>query len=67
MGGKTGSTELGGARPFDGLFAGLIFDDLRRPRYAVVTFVRRGGFGGGAAAQISATVGAILLRRKTIG
>jgi hypothetical protein len=55
IGGKTGSGP-GGARPLDGIFAGLVFDHKGTPRYTVVTYVRRGGVGGGAAADISAAM-----------
>jgi hypothetical protein len=61
IGGKTGSTAIGGANPFDGVFAGLIFDRSGTPRYIIVTYVRRGGVGGGNAAQISAELAALLL------
>jgi hypothetical protein len=60
MGGKTG-TGPGGSQPYDGMFAGLIFDKEQRPRFTVVTYVRRGGYGGGAAAEISADMGRLLL------
>jgi cell division protein FtsI/penicillin-binding protein 2 len=53
MGGKTG-TGPANANPFDGCFAGLVFDDHRAARYTVVAYIKRGGSGGGAAAEISA-------------
>jgi len=53
MGGKTG-TGPGEARPYDGCFAGLVFDGRRAPRYTIASYVRRGGRGGGAAAQLAA-------------
>ena len=53
MGGKTG-TGPADANPFDGCFAGLLFDDRRQARYTVVAYIKRGGLGGGAAAEISA-------------
>lgn len=53
MGGKTGSTAINGANPLDGLFAGLVFDPQGRPRFTIVTFVRRHGVGGGVAAHLS--------------
>lgn len=62
MGGKTGSTSINGANPFDGMFAGLIFDAEGRPRYTVVTFVRRHGVGGGVAAHLSAEFAAAALK-----
>jgi hypothetical protein len=53
MGGKTGSGP-GDAHPLDGCFAGLVFDERRVPRYTIVSYVRRGGRGGGAAARLAA-------------
>jgi hypothetical protein len=61
LGGKTG-TGPAGVEPYDGIFAGLIYDRSDIPRYTVVTYVRRGGYGGGAAAEISADVAAFLLK-----
>lgn len=56
IGGKTGTgpgpTETG--PPFDGWFAGLIFDPTGKARFTTATFVRHGGTGGGNAAKISA-------------
>lgn len=64
MGGKTGTgpepgTTGAGSRS-DGCFAGLIFDPEGQARFAVVTFVKHGGFGGGNAARISAEVALFL-------
>jgi hypothetical protein len=56
IGGKTGSGPLRPGEELDGLFAGLIFDSTNRARFAVATFVRRGGYGGGHAARLSAEV-----------
>jgi cell division protein FtsI/penicillin-binding protein 2 len=58
MGGKTGTGGLKGAptNEQDGWFAGLIFDRKLNARFTVATFTRRGGAGGGNAAEISATV-----------
>lgn len=53
IGGKTG-TGPGDVRPWDGCFAGLVFDGNRVARYAVVSYIRRGGRGGGAAAELAA-------------
>jgi hypothetical protein len=53
MGGKTG-TGPGEARPYDGCFAGLVFDRRRVARYTIASYVSRGGRGGGAAAQLAA-------------
>ena len=64
MGGKTGTgpdpgTKAVGPRS-DGCFAGLIFDPQGIARFTVVTYVRRGGLGGGNAARISAELGVFL-------
>jgi len=53
IGGKTG-TGPGEASPYDGCFAGLVFDRRRVARYTIASYVRRGGRGGGAAAQLGA-------------
>ena len=56
LGGKTG-TGPGPMPPgpeSDGWFAGLIFDPAGHPQFTVATYVRRGGFGGGNAARMSA-------------
>lgn len=62
LGGKTG-TGPASAEPYDGIFAGLIYDRSGTPRYTVVTYVRSGGYGGGTAAEISADAAAFLLRK----
>jgi cell division protein FtsI/penicillin-binding protein 2 len=56
IGGKTGTGGRAGApmNEQDGWFAGLVFDQQGKARYTVATFVRRGGLGGGSAAEISA-------------
>lgn len=64
IGGKTGTgpepgTTAAGSRS-DGCFAGLIFDPQGKARFTVVTFVKRGGFGGGNAARISAELAVFL-------
>ena len=58
IGGKTGTGGLKGAPTSeqDGWFAGLIFDGKLKARFTVATFTRRGGTGGGNAAEISAAV-----------
>jgi len=56
IGGKTGSAAFDPGEPLDGLFGGLIFGPDGRARFTVVTYVRHGGFGGGAAARLSARV-----------
>jgi len=62
IGGKTGTGGRAGApmEEQDGWFAGLIFDNTGKARYTVATFVRRGGKGGGNAAEISAAVARVL-------
>jgi hypothetical protein len=60
LAGKTGSGP-GDANPTDGIFAALIFDSTGAARFSVVTYVRRGGHGGGAAAEISADIAKFLL------
>jgi cell division protein FtsI/penicillin-binding protein 2 len=62
IGGKTGTGGISGA-PLDqqdGCFAGLIFDGSGKARFTVATFVRRGGIGGGNAAEISAAIARFL-------
>jgi cell division protein FtsI/penicillin-binding protein 2 len=56
IGGKTGTGGRAGApmNEQDGWFAGLVFDRQGKGRYTVATFVRRGGLGGGSAAEIPA-------------
>ena len=58
MGGKTGTGGVNGAPTSeqDGWFAGLIFDRKLNARFTVATCIRRGGTGGGNAAEISAAV-----------
>jgi hypothetical protein len=63
MAGKTG-TGPATSNPHDGLFAGLLLDRNGVARLTVVTSVRRGGFGSGAAAEISADVGRFALRSR---
>jgi hypothetical protein len=55
LGGKTG-TGPAQAQPHDGCFVGLAFDPKGAPRYTVAIYVRHGGKGGGAAAEIAADV-----------
>lgn len=56
IGGKTGTGPgLGSSGlPYDGWFAGLVFDPQGRARFTVATYVRHGGPGGENAALISA-------------
>ncbi len=60
IGGKTGSGPET-ARPYDGCFAGLVFDPAGIPRYTVATYIRAGGRGGGAAAEVSADLARFIL------
>lgn len=64
MGGKSGTTGIGGHAQYDGLFCGLIFDRARRARYAVIVYVRHGGYGGVVPARIAADLGRALLERE---
>jgi hypothetical protein len=64
IGGKTG-TGPGPNAPgpeSDGWFAGLIFDPQGNARFTTATFVKRGGYGGGNAAWISAELARFLIR-----
>jgi hypothetical protein len=54
IGGKTGSGPLRPGEEPDGWFAGLIFDVRGDARFAIATFVKPGGYGGGNAARLSA-------------
>ena len=63
IGGKTGSGP-NGARLLDGIFAGIVFDRANSARYTVLTYVRSGGLGGGAAAKISADMANFLLSSR---
>jgi len=63
IGGKTGSGP-GGTRLLDGIFAGIAFERAHTARYTVLTYVRSGGLGGGAAAKISADMANFLLGSK---
>jgi cell division protein FtsI/penicillin-binding protein 2 len=65
IGGKTGTGGIPGA-PLDrqdGCFAGLVFDPEGKARFTVATFVRRGGRGGGNAAEISAQLARFMMGR----
>jgi cell division protein FtsI/penicillin-binding protein 2 len=63
IGGKTGTGGVNGAPTSeqDGWFAGLIFDRKLKARFTVATFTRRGGTGGGNAAEISAALAHFLV------
>jgi Penicillin binding protein transpeptidase domain len=62
IGGKTGTSGPAPIGPqSDGWFAGLIFDEHRKARFTVATFVRRGGLGGGNAARISAELARFII------
>ena len=66
IGGKTGTGGVSGApmNEQDGWFAGLIFDREQKARFTVATFVRRGGTGGGNAAEISAELARLLAKEN---
>ncbi|MGH9760241.1 MAG: penicillin-binding transpeptidase domain-containing protein [Blastocatellia bacterium] len=66
IGGKTGSgiALLPQASQVDGWFAGLLFDPHGSARLTIVTFVRSGGFGGEAAANISAELARYIIGRN---
>jgi len=53
IGGKTG-TGPADTHPHDGIFAGLVFGAESEARFTIICYVRNGGPGGGAAAEISA-------------
>lgn len=59
LGGKTG-TGPATARPYDGVFAGLIFVG-GEPRYTIVVYLDGKGPGGGAAASVAADLAASLV------
>ncbi len=63
IGGKTGTGPgLGSVGPpYDGWFAGLVFDGQGRARFTVATYVRHGGPGGEHAALISADLARFLI------
>lgn len=63
IGGKTGTGPgLGSSGPpYDGWFAGLVFDPQGRARFTVATYVRHGGRGGENAAMISAQLARYLI------
>jgi hypothetical protein len=66
IGGKTG-TGPAGANPYDGIFAGLVFDAHTRARYTVAVYVRGSGPGGGAAAEIAADMAAFVISTRMNG
>ena len=67
IGGKTGTGPgMGSAGPpYDGWFAGLVFDPQGRARFTVATYVRHGGPGGENAALISAELALYLIKNAT--
>jgi len=68
IGGKTGTSGPAPIGPqSDGWFAGLIFDERRKARFTVATFVRRGGLGGGNAARISAELARFIIGNHAQG
>jgi cell division protein FtsI/penicillin-binding protein 2 len=64
LAGKTGTRTGEPVAQQDGWFAGLILDETGTPRFTIATFVRRGGPGGGNAAEISAEVARILAEAR---
>jgi cell division protein FtsI/penicillin-binding protein 2 len=65
IGGKTGTGPgLGSTRPpYDGWFAGLVFDPQGKARFTVATYVRHGGLGGENAAIICAELARYLIEK----
>ena len=55
------ASALGRTRPYDGYFAGRVFDSAGIPRFAAATYIRAGGRGGGAAAEVSADLARFIL------
>lgn len=68
IGGKTGTGPgLGSSGPpYDGWFAGLVFDPQDRARFTVATYVRHGGRGGENAAMISAQLARYLIENGAV-
>jgi cell division protein FtsI/penicillin-binding protein 2 len=69
IGGKTGTGPGLGSMgpPYDGWFAGLVFDPQGRARFTVATYVRHGGPGGENAAMISAQLARYLIEQGANG
>ena len=69
IGGKTGTGPgLGSSGPpYDGWFAGLVFEPEGRARFTVATYVRHGGKGGENAAMISAQLARYLIENGASG
>lgn len=65
LGGKTGTADIQGAPRPDGWFAGLMFEPGGIPRYSVVVYLRRGGLGGRAPAQIAAEMTKVMAAYAT--
>jgi cell division protein FtsI/penicillin-binding protein 2 len=65
IGGKTGTGPGLGSTgpPYDGWFAGLVFDPQGKARFTVATYVRHGGLGGENAAIISAQLARYLIEK----
>ena len=66
IGGKTGTGPGLGqiGPPYDGWFAGLVFDPQGKARFTVATYVRHGGLGGENAAMISAQLARYLIESE---
>ena len=69
IGGKTGTGPGLGSTgpPYDGWFAGLVFDPQGKARFTVATYVRHGGLGGENAAIISAQLAKFLIKKRQDG
>jgi cell division protein FtsI/penicillin-binding protein 2 len=67
IGGKTGTGPGLGSTgpPYDGWFAGLVFNPQGRARFTVATYVRHGGPGGENAARVSAQIARYLIENST--
>jgi transpeptidase family protein len=66
IGGKTGTGPGLGSTgpPYDGWFAGLVFDQQGKARFTAATYVRHGGLGGENAAIVSAQLARFLIEAK---
>jgi hypothetical protein len=60
IGGKTG-TGPATAHPYDGVFAGLVFDESGAARFTVLAYARHSGPGGGLPAEVAAAMAKFVL------
>ena len=60
LGGKTG-TGPAQEQPYDGVFAGLVFDENSVAQYTAICYVQHGGPGGGPPAEIAADTAKFIL------